>query len=96
LKQHELFVFNIFDIDAFAYVEKSEACELCQKLELSEVPLLGQMQIPDSLDELIQSAEGKSVLNDSAEREGMVWVHGSGRERISFKVISNRFLAKEK
>ncbi len=28
------------------------------------------------------------------EREGLVWVHGAGNDRISFKTISNRFLAK--
>ncbi len=36
------------------------------------------------------------VLNDQAEREGLVWVHSSGQDRISFKTISNKFLVKER
>jgi len=39
-------------------------------------------------------AEGKSVLNPKTEREGLVWVRGSGDDRVSFKTISNKFLAK--
>ncbi len=36
----------------------------------------------------------KSRLNPSVEREGLVWGCGSGDDRISFKTISNKFLAK--
>ncbi|WP_276664759.1 hypothetical protein [Rhodopirellula baltica] len=43
---------------------------------------------------MLASAEGKSVLNPKTERQGLVWVYGSGDDRISFKTISNRFLAK--
>ncbi len=95
LKVHELFVFNVFDLQAFAYIEKREAAQICERLGLKTVPVLGEMQVPDSMDDLLALAEGKSVLNSDTEREGMVWVHGSGRERISFKVISNRFLERE-
>jgi hypothetical protein len=44
--------------------------------------------------EILALAEGKSILNPNTEREGLVWVRGSGDDRISFKTISNRFLAK--
>jgi hypothetical protein len=44
--------------------------------------------------EILALAEGKSALNPKSEREGLVWVRGSGDDRISFKTISNRFLAK--
>jgi hypothetical protein len=39
-------------------------------------------------------AEGKSLLNDKKEREGVVV--RSMDETISFKVISNKFLLEEK
>ena len=39
---------------------------------------------------LLRSAEGKSVLNDKVEREGLV-IRSMDRT-ISFKVISNKFL----
>lgn len=94
LKEQELYVFNVFDMDEFAYLEKSDASEICEQLGLRQVPYLETRKVPESIDEILDLAEGKSVLNSSAEREGLVWVHGSGRERISFKTISNKFLAR--
>ena len=94
LKQAELFVFNVFDLEDYAYVEKEEADSICEQLDLQTVPFIEQRAVPDSIDEILQIAEGKSVLNASTEREGLVWVSGSGRDRISFKTISNRFLAR--
>jgi hypothetical protein len=43
---------------------------------------------------LLRSAEGKSVLNDKVEREGLV-IRSMDRT-ISFKAISNKFLLGEK
>ena len=94
LARHRLFVFNCFDFDQSAYVDKSECDELCQILELEQVPVIGEQQVPESLDEILACAEGGSVLHPQTEREGLVWVHGSGANRISFKTISNRFLTK--
>ncbi len=96
LKQQELYVFNIFDLDQYAYVDKTEASVICQELGLNEVPFIEERTVPDSMDEILNLAEGKSVLNQATEREGLVWVHGSGPNRISFKTISNKFLSREK
>jgi hypothetical protein len=89
-----VFVFNVFDIAASAYVHKTEMEAICRELDLSIVPPLGEMIVPDCLDAILTLAEGKSVLNPKTEREGLVWVRGSGDDRISFKTISNKFLAK--
>lgn len=94
LKEPTVFVFNIYDIDALAYLDKAEMEAICGQLDLPIVPPLGQMTIPKTMDEMLQLAEGKSQLNPQAEREGLVWVFGSGGDRISFKTISNKFLAK--
>ena len=94
LKALELFVFNVFDIESSTYLDKAHLEGICRDLGLKTVPPLGVQQVPKSIDEILQLAEGKSVLNPSAEREGLVWVHGSGNDRISFKTISNRFLTK--
>lgn len=94
LKEPTVFVFNVYDIEASAYVEKSEMEAICRELDLSIVPPLGEMTIPDSLDAMLELAEGKSVLNPKTQREGLVWVSGSGDDRVSFKTISNKFLAK--
>ena len=48
--------------------------------------------LPDNYEELLKYAEGKSILNDQTEREGIV-VRTQNKEK-SFKVISNKFLLK--
>ena len=96
LKKHRLFVFNIFDLDDFSYLEKDTVAELCESLELEQVPFIQRRSVPNSIDEILELAEGKSVINNETNREGLVWVHGSGNDRISFKTISNAFLADDR
>ena len=96
LKKHRLFVFNIFDLDDFSYLEKDTVAEMCESLELEQVPFIQRRSVPNSIDEILELAEGKSVINDETNREGLVWVHGSGNDRISFKTISNAFLADDR
>ncbi|MCR9202539.1 MAG: RNA ligase (ATP) [Planctomycetaceae bacterium] len=94
LKSLRLFVFNIFDISSYSYLPKQEMEDLCRELQLECVPFVEVRSVPDTIDEIMQLAEGASRLNASTEREGLVWVHGDGQERISFKTISNRFLTR--
>jgi hypothetical protein len=64
------------------------------KLEI--VPMLTNltMKLPQTIDECLAFADGKSVLNDAFDREGVVF---RTMDRIvSFKAISNTFLLKEK
>jgi len=52
-----------------------------------------------TLEELLLVAEGKSTINKNTEREGIVFVghnENNAKDIISFKVISNKFLLKEK
>jgi RNA ligase (TIGR02306 family) len=52
-----------------------------------------------TLEELLLAAEGKSTINKNTEREGIVFVghnENNAKDIISFKVISNKFLLKEK
>lgn len=95
LQEQQWRLFNVWDIDAAAYVAKDDFAALCEDLELQTVPFVERREVPDSIDEILKIAEGKSVLNDTVEREGLVWVHSSGQSRVSFKTISNRFLEKE-
>lgn len=62
--------------------------------QVASVSTLVGMNVPDCLDAILTLAEGKSVLNPKTEREGLVWVRGFGDDRISFKTISDKFLAK--
>ena len=49
--------------------------------------------LPNTIDELIQYSEAKLELNEQFDREGIV-IRSLDR-KISFKVISNKFLLNE-
>jgi len=94
LTQRKLFVFNVFDIENYGYLDKEAMNSVCESLGLEMVPFIENREVPGTMDEILELAQGKSVLNAKAEREGLVWVSGSAGDRISFKTISNKFLAK--
>ncbi len=93
LKEPTVFVFNVYDIEASAYLDKASMEAVSEQLGLPTVPAMGELSVPENIDAMLALAEGKSILNPKTEREGLVWVFGSGDDRISFKTISNRFLA---
>lgn len=87
--------FNLFDIDLQVYHSLSVFKETMKTLGLETVPVLRtNFKLPDTIDELLKIADGKSELNPNFDREGIV-VRSLDRT-ISFKVISNKFLLNEK
>nr|WP_295863653.1 RNA ligase (ATP) [uncultured Chitinophaga sp.] len=90
--------FNAFDIDAYAYLTLPALREMTGQLGLELVPVLDTaFTLPATVDQLLLAAEGPSVLSPAGkhvEREGLVI--RSADKRISFKVISNKFLLNEK
>jgi hypothetical protein len=88
-------IFNGFDIDKYDYLSLDDLLELTKILEVKTVPILDlDFTLPETIDELLLMAEGKSVLNIKTEREGIV-IRSHDR-KISFKAISNKFLLNEK
>jgi RNA ligase (TIGR02306 family) len=88
-------IFNGFDIDKYDYLSLEDLLELTKVLEVKTVPILDlDFTLPDTIDELLLIAEGKSILNIKTEREGLV-IRSHDR-KISFKSISNKFLLNEK
>lgn len=88
----KLLVYNIFDIDKFEYFPKKEMLKICKLFDLETVPtIFEEFTLPETIDELLEIANGKSKLNSNTKREGLVWV-SNDRRRISFKTISNDFL----
>jgi hypothetical protein len=55
---------------------------------------LAPLNVPDCLDAILTLAEGKSVLDPNTESETLAWVRGFRDDRVCFKTISNKFLAK--
>jgi len=96
VEQPELCVFNIYDISKGEYVDITKAQLWTQANGLKFVPVLNSIfSLPDTIEEILAYAEGKSQLQPTTEREGVVFVTDDGGERISFKAISNKFLLKE-
>lgn len=87
--------FNLFDIDLQEYHSLSVFKETMKVLGLETVPVLNtHFALPETIDELLLISDGKSDLNSEFDREGLV-IRSLDR-KISFKVISNKFLLNEK
>lgn len=95
IKGHTVRFFNVFDIDKFEKVSYDDFVKtIIEDLELQTVPItvVPGFKLPETIDDLLKMAEAKSVMNDKAEREGVVI--RSRDNKISFKAISNKFLLK--
>lgn len=96
--------FSAFDIDTQKYLPHEAFISLIKELNLDTVPVIGYHVFdgplsPEDMEKFIKSADGKSLLNDSVMREGIVFksaneVFNSHHGKISFKIISNAFLLK--
>lgn len=84
--------FSIFDIDTQSKVGVYEFVQIIEELGLETVPILYDFVLPESVEKMLDFAEGKSQLNSNTEREGLVV--RSYDMSISFKAISNKFLLK--
>lgn len=97
LKEHDFFVFDVWDIDEQRYYSPVGTKFFCDRLCLNHVPVihtvcalteLGITSIADAL----EFAEGPSLYNKV--REGLVFKRIDGSS--SFKAIANNFLLSEK
>ena len=102
IKGHRWLVFNIFDVDAGKYVSAEERQLIIRDLvalgaTIEQVPVITAVDTTSldglSVDDFLEMAEGKSVLNPKTEREGLVFKNQTDPD-ISFKAISNRWLLK--
>lgn len=99
IKGHKVMFFNAFDIDKQEYYDFDSFRRIIElDFNLETVPVIYQnMVLPETIDELVKMAEGKSQLNKDTEREGLVFrTQDDIKPRISFKAISNKFLLNEK
>jgi RNA ligase (TIGR02306 family) len=100
LKGQDIFIFNIFDITRQRYLSAMAYRALLDEFGLKGVPVVATLFSMDGYDhaKLLAYAEGKSLLNQQAEREGVVFRSrdetSSNQGKISFKAISNKYLLK--
>ena len=87
--------FNLFDIDLQEYHSLSMFKGVCNRFGVDMVHILNEhFEMFETVEDILEYAEGKSVLNPNFDREGVV-IRSLDR-KISFKAISNKFLLNEK
>jgi len=91
----EWYVFDVKDWDSGRYLPYDELCEICASLGVSVVPLEERGDhFAYSLETLLEKAKGK--YPSGLEKEGIVVRDIMAPKTVSFKVLNNDFLLKEK
>ena len=89
------YVFDVKDWDAGKYFPYDEAVKLCAELNIPVVPLEERgEQFDYSLELLLEKARGK--YPSGLDKEGIVVRYAQSPKAISFKVLNNDALLKEK
>jgi RNA ligase (TIGR02306 family) len=91
LSDHRYNVFDVFDIDAQAYLDFDDVHEIADEMGLEVVPYIDTMNLSsfESVDNFLAFADRGSIYNKVAE--GVVFV-SLKNPAFSFKVINNDFL----
>jgi RNA ligase (TIGR02306 family) len=91
----EWYVFDVKDWDSGRYLPYEEAVETCAGLGVPVVPLEERGEHFDySLDQLLEKAKGK--YPSGLDKEGIVVRNALAPKAVSFKVLNNDALLKEK
>lgn len=91
LKEDDLYVFN-FKTDKDGRFPSEYGREIIEHWGMKWVPILGEVQMPNTMEELKQLATGKSAVNPNVMREGLVYRSLDGSD--SFKNVSREYLLK--
>ena len=91
------FVFNLVNLETGERLHLDCLQEFCAKSGLNMVPLLSVGEFCwDNIDDLTSFANGKSVINPKADREGVVIRTLDQKSGLhSFKVISPNYMLKK-
>lgn len=91
LKEDDLYVFNFKDSKVGRWPSQVGEAQI-EAWNMKWVPILGTVQLPDTIEEMKDLATGKSVVNPAVMREGLVYRSLDGSD--SFKNISREYLLK--
>ena len=91
LAEDDLYVFNFKDSLLGRWPSKDGKMQI-EEWGMKWVPILGEVQMPDTMEELKALATGKSVVNPNVMREGLVYRSLDGSD--SFKNVSREYLLK--
>ena len=89
LDEDDLYVFN-FKTSEDGRWPSDKAKTLIQSWGMKWVPIIGEVKMPDTMEELKAQATGPSLVNPEVMREGYVYRSLDGQD--SFKNVSNEYL----
>jgi hypothetical protein len=92
LTEDDLYVFNFKDSSKGRWPSRDGRNVIEDLWNMKWVPILGEVQMPDTMEELKELATGKSVVNPKVLREGLVYRSLDGSD--SFKNVSREYLLK--
>ena len=99
LKGQTVKFFRAFDPKVYEFYSPEIFMKSIEEMGLEGVPIISyEMKLPDTIEECIEMANGRSMLRDTA-REGIVFVALDApvdkyQGRLSFKVVSNKYILK--
>ena len=91
LTEDDLYVFNFKESQTGRWSSMAGAGQV-REWGMKWVPILGEVQMPDTMEELKVLATGKSKINPDVMREGIVYRSLDGSD--SFKNVSREYLLK--
>ena len=91
LEEDDLYIFNFKDSSLGRWPSLDGKMQV-EEWGMKWVPIYGQVQLPNTMEELKQLATGQSQLNDDVLREGLVYRSLDGQD--SFKNVSREYLLK--
>lgn len=99
LENRKIYLYSAYDVVEQKYLGLKELVDWSKQLELDTVPILGEFTLNHTVDELVEMSKGRSALNTTTIREGIVCRRIDCDEdeelgRASFKVINPNFLLK--
>lgn len=95
MSEPTFYCFDIWDINSQQYYSTEQRLSLCKSLGIKHAPVFANYLTNNktTVSELLIFAEGSSVLNPKAQREGLVFKN-INNPAVSFKAISNKWLLK--
>ena len=102
LTSHNIYFFNVYDIDNEKYLDYEDFKKVIESLGLETVPIVSDSaMLPPNVDDIVKMTDLKSKLNPSVPIEGLVFrplheIHDADLGRLSFKVLNPNYLLKFK
>jgi len=92
LANDDLYCFNLIDSQNGRWASQTGKLVI-ESWNMKWVPILGIVKMPETMEELKEMADGKSLVNPTVLREGIVYRTVDGKD--SFKNVSRKYLLKK-